>query len=372
MLPRWVFVVAVNVAAIALVLGAGELAARWMAGANGVDQDEQLPMCRSDALTIWRYRPDLHLTYRAPEFEMQIRTNAGGLRQGPIAAAAEDVTTVLFIGDSFTFGWGVAEEQRYSEVLARLMAERRPGTRLRIVNAGHWMYTFDQQLVLMKEMIERYKPAVVVQGFYWMHIRSLFNHRLVRAPDGTLRAVEDPKIVVSDRGVLKLRSDWLERPPLGSQLVSLVARAILNRDLREKAGEWVGYMRPDQPQNEALWALTGEIVAETVRTLRADGIAYLPFLVPTIIEVTGAGWPTVGWTAATPPAGVDPTLPAARLTALFAANDTTVVPLAAAMRDRAGAGLYFPRDGHWTADGHAIAAEILAPHLDRALARQGR
>jgi len=115
---------------------------------------------------VGQHEPNVSLTYRTPEFETLIRTNEIGLRQGPIAPAAEGVTTVLFIGGSFTFGWGVAEAERYSEALARLVAARHPGTRLRIVNAGHWMYTFDQQLVLMKEMIERYKPAVVVQGFY--------------------------------------------------------------------------------------------------------------------------------------------------------------------------------------------------------------
>ena len=368
----WAVVVAVNIVAIAAVLGLGELGARWIAASNATDQDELLPMCRPDALTIWRYRPDIHLAYRAPEFEMQIRTNDAGLRQGPIPPAAAGVTTVLFIGDSFTFGWGVSEGQRYSEVLARLVAEHRPGTRLRIVNAGYWMFTFDQQLVLMKEMIRLYQPDIVVQGFYWMHVRSLFNHRQIRASDGSLQAVEDPKIKVSDRGVLKFRSDWLERPPFGSQLVALVARAILNRDLNEKAGLWVDYMRPGSTQDAALWALTGEIVTETIRTLRTAGIAYLPFLVPASVEATGVGWENVGWKAVAAPTGVDPALPAARLAAMFTKNDTTIAPLAAAMRERAAAGLYFPQDGHWTAEGHAMAAEILAPHLERILAARRR
>jgi hypothetical protein len=368
----WAFVVAFNVAAIVAILGVAELGVRWMAEPAGTYQDEQLPMCRSDALTIWRYRPDISLTYRTTEFETPIRTNEIGLRQGPIAPAAEGVTTVLFIGDSFTFGWGVAEAERYSEVLARLVAERRPGTRLRIVNAGHWMYTFDQQLVLMKEMVERYKPAVVVQGFYWMHVRTLFNHRLVRAADGTLQAVEDPKIKVSDRGFLKFRSDWLERPPLDSQLAVLVARWLLNRDLRERAGDTVDFMRPGSTRDEALWNLTDQLIGETIRTLRTAGIAYVPFLIPTSVEVGGTHWTHVNWTAATPPTGVDLGLPEARLTAMFAHSDTTVVPMAAAMRHGAGAALYFPRDGHWTAAGHAVAAEILLPHVDRALTQQKR
>jgi hypothetical protein len=368
----WASVVAFNIVAIVAVLGLAEAGARWITGSDGADQDDQLPMCRPDALTIWRYQPDVRLTYRAPEFEMQIRTNDAGLRQGPVAPAAEDVVTVLFIGDSFTFGWGVAEEQRYSEVLARLVAERRPGTRLRIVNAGHWMYTFDQQLVLMKEMIERYRPAVVVQGIYWMHVRTLFNHRLVRAADGTLQSVEDAKIMVNDRGVLNFRSDWLERPPLNSQLVALVARAVLNWNLNEKAALWVDYMRPGNTQDEGLWALTDEIVSETIRTLRKANVAYLPFLVPASVEVTDANWANVGWKAPTPPAGVEPGLPAARLAAMFASNGTAVVPLAAAMRERAGADLYFPQDGHWTAAGHAAAAEILLPHIHRTLVQRKR
>jgi hypothetical protein len=369
----WAFVVAFNTVSIVAILGLGELTARWIGGSDSTYEDERLPMCRADPLTIWRYRPDLHLTYRTAEFETQIRTNEAGLREGPIAPDAEGVTTVLFIGDSFTFGWGVAEEQRYSEVLVRLLAEQQPGTRLRIVNAGHWMYTFDQQLVVMKEMIERYQPAVVVQGFYWMHVRTLFNHRLVRALDGSLKAVEDSKIKVSDRGVLKFRSDWLERPPLNSHLVALIARWLLNLDLHERVGDTVDYMRPGSIKDEALWNLTDELVGETIKTLRTAGIAYVPFLIPTSIEVGSTQWRHVNWTAATPPTGIiEPSLPAIRLAAIFTENGANIVPLAAAMRERGGERLYFPEDGHWTAEGHAVAAKVLAPHLDHALAQQRR
>jgi hypothetical protein len=364
----WAFVVAFNIAAIAAVLGVAELGARWIDGSAATSQDDQLPMCRPDPRTIWRYLPDVRLTYRAPEFEMHIRTDDAGLRQGPIAPAEEDVATVLFIGDSFTFGWGVTEEQRYSEVLGRLLATRRPGTRLRIVNAGHWMYASDQQLVLMKELVERYRPAVVVQGVYWMHIRTLFNHRLVRAADGTLQAVEDPKIKVSDRGVLKLRSDWLEHPPLGSRFVALVARALLNRDVIERASEWVDYFRPGRTPDDALWTLTDDLVGETIRTLQARGIAYVPFLIPSIVEVTGSNWTAVGWRRETPPTDIDIDLPARRMAAIFARHGVQLILPAVPMRARVTEGLYYPQDGHWTAQGHAVVAQILASHVDGALA----
>lgn len=360
---RWAAVAAFNLAAVALVLGTAEVGVRLMSGAERTDQDDQLPMCRPDPVTLWRYRPDIQLTYRAPEFEMRIRTNDEGLRGAAMPAGS--APTVLFIGDSFTFGWGVSEAERYTDVIARLLGD------VRTVNAGHWMYTFDQQLLLMRQLVERHRPMVVVQGFYWMHVRSLFNHQLERNADGSLRAVLDPKIHVDPRGVLKFRSDWLERPPLGSQLVALVARAVLNRDLRQRAADWVDYMRPDSTRDAALWAETDALIGETALMLRRAGIAYVPFLIPASVEVGGTQWSQVGWMGSAPPAGIDVTLPAARFATMLRRHGAEPVELAAALREAGGATLYFPQDGHWNAAGHAAVGALLAPAVRRALSGQG-
>ncbi len=177
------------------------------------------------------------------------------------------------------------------------MQTRPAGTRLRIVNAGHMGYAFDQQLVLMKELIARYRPRVVVQGFYWMHIRSLFNHRHHRATDGTLLSVEDPTVRIDDRGILEVRSDWDERPLAGLQVAMLPG-------LLERIPDWIDFMRP-KLQPEALWAITEQVVGETVGALRAAGVAYVPFLVSTAVEVGGSNWASVGWNDEAPPLGVD-------------------------------------------------------------------
>src|SRR6266404_6459245 len=126
---RWLFVVAFNVLVIGMILGAAELAVRLVPGSN-YNQDEQLAMCRPDALTIWRYRPNVSLSYRASEFDMQIRTNEDGLRGGAVSPS-DDTPTILVMGDSFTFGWGVSEDQRYSEVMAGLIEKMEPGTKER-------------------------------------------------------------------------------------------------------------------------------------------------------------------------------------------------------------------------------------------------
>jgi hypothetical protein len=332
-----------RVASAALVLGlvlCGAAFGPHLLSRPGYDQNDQLAMSRPDPKTIWRYRPDVNFSYTSPEFTMRVRTNDEGLRGGP-PAGPDDAPTILFIGDAFTFGWGVAEEQRFSDLIGHGL-----GRPVRIVNAGHWMYSFDQQLVLMKELIARHRPRVVVQDFYWMYIRILYGHDYARSADGGLQAVRDAKIDVDSRGVVRFRSDKMDG-----------------------AGDWLSYLRPG-PQNADLWRTTEELVDETIRTVRDSGAQYVPFLTPASIELPGGNWANVGWPGKEPPQDVDVDLPAARLASLFSRRGVEVVGLAAAMRgDGAASGLYYPQDGHWTPQANALAARILTPYVAKALER---
>jgi hypothetical protein len=232
------------------------------------------------------------------------------------------------------------------------------------------MYAFDQQLVLLKELVTRHRPAVVVQGFYWLHVRTLYNHRDVRDRDGALVAAEVPSLRVDDNGVLRFHSEWVDDPPLGSQLAALLARSLLNRDLRRQAATWVDYMRPGSNADGQLWATSDRLIGETIAYLRDAGIGYLPFLIPASVEVGGTDWSHVGWMSRDAPSGIDTGLPARRLKAMFDKRGTPPIDLASPIRSQGGPSLYFPGDGHWTEDGHAAAGAALAPAVARALGRQ--
>jgi len=59
-------------------------------------------------------RPNLDVTHVSAEFSKRIRTNALGYRRvGDGGGAAE----VLFLGDSFTFGHGVADEETFVAIV---------------------------------------------------------------------------------------------------------------------------------------------------------------------------------------------------------------------------------------------------------------
>lgn len=341
------FAVALAVATTLAVATYGLLREARTSDARNFAGDERLTIYREDPRTIWRYRPGASLVYNTAEFSMRLRLNEDGLR-GPPASLADGALTVLFVGDSFTFGWGVQEDERFADVLSHRLIQMVPRRNLRFINAGLSSFAFDQQLLILSELMHRYHPSVVVQGLYWMQIRSSFSHEERRSPEGRLQAIVDRTVTIDDGGVLRQRSD----AALG-------------------AGDWVSYLR-GSTRNEDLWRRTERLIDESAQVV-ADGKAgYMPFLIPTNVEVGGTNWAALGWTSPTPPDGVDLTQPRARLARMFGRRGIDAIDLAPQFPSApdAAAPLYYPKDGHWTPAGHATAAGILLPYVLRSIAER--
>lgn len=108
----------------------------------------------------------LHSTSGAFE-DVLVKTNSLGLR-GPeiIKEKPQDLHRVLFIGDSFTMGWGVKEEEAYPKVVESILKEKAPNIKFESVNAGftaagpsgYYLYTKLYGLDL--------NPETLVIGFY--------------------------------------------------------------------------------------------------------------------------------------------------------------------------------------------------------------
>ncbi len=83
-----------------------------------------------------------------------VSLNSLGLRD--IELAPSTGPTILFIGDSFVYGLGVAAQDLFTERLRQEL----PG--VRIVNAGVAAYGTDQEFLLLKRLWPRIEPSVVV------------------------------------------------------------------------------------------------------------------------------------------------------------------------------------------------------------------
>lgn len=86
-----------------------------------------------------------------------VRTGDDGFRDPPDALSLYKKRKVLFVGDSFTFGYGVEESFPY------LVGQFDP--RIVPINAGVSGYGMLQTITLMREAMTRYRPQTIVYTF---------------------------------------------------------------------------------------------------------------------------------------------------------------------------------------------------------------
>jgi lysophospholipase L1-like esterase len=152
--------------ALGLGFGVGEVVARAVFGAP---MAERLPLMfmRAHPTRGWAMVPAQdHFTYKH-----EVRVNALGLRGAEVGAKAPGERRVLFLGDSLTYGQGVAEEDTVPGALERELAAR-TGTRWSVVNAGHRAYDTPQELALLEEHGATIQPDVVLLGWYWNDVNE--------------------------------------------------------------------------------------------------------------------------------------------------------------------------------------------------------
>jgi hypothetical protein len=91
-----------------------------------------------------------------------VTINALGFRvTGSPAKTTDAVPVWLALGDSFTFGYGVADQEAWPALL-----ERKHGS-VRVVNAGTVSYNLFHEWDLLRERMAEVKPTLVLHGLYW-------------------------------------------------------------------------------------------------------------------------------------------------------------------------------------------------------------
>ena len=189
-----------------------------------------------------------------------LNTNSRGFR-GTREHAYEvddDVTRIVLLGDSFTFGDEVSDD----EVYARYLQDMLPGAE--IINLGVHGYGHDQMLVLLEEEGIRYSPDIVIVGFLPMDmLRNMLAFRDFAKPvyrlDGEL--VLDNVPVPTPEEVLKY--DWL-RP----RVIDLFS--VLHHFTRKKLGLY------ERDMEHKTAALLERMVEVSIEAGAAPVIVFLP------------------------------------------------------------------------------------------------
>lgn len=276
-----------------------------------------------------RLRPSFTATRVSPEFEFTIETNSLGMRDpeptGPLTGG------VVFLGDSFTLGYGVEQDEAFPALLRQRL--HAVGVRVPVLNMGIGNAGNGRWLKLLESEVPAYQPEVIVLQLLSNDFSDNLRERLYELdPKGKLVARPIPP-----PGWARAIQTAVDAVPglSHSFLVGLASQAVGGQSLSFRARPAV----PPSMQQETD-GLTYALVGAAVRRARALGARVLVLLVHVqghrrgriaeIVEPLGAS--------------------------LVDAPPKTDAPE-----------LYYEIDGHWNARGHREAAELLAPAILEAL-----
>jgi hypothetical protein len=166
---------------------------------------------------------------------------------------------ILILGDSFTFGDHVSDDETYSHYLQQMLPDAE------VINMGVHGYGHDQMLILLKEEGVKYAPDIVILGFLPLDMsRNILK----------FRDFAKPRFII-DKGELKLtgtpvprpedilQSDWI-RPRIFEILSTLYHRVKKFSGLQKKEME----------------EITAAILTDMIRVIESipatPMLAYLP------------------------------------------------------------------------------------------------
>ncbi|MCC6174689.1 MAG: SGNH/GDSL hydrolase family protein [Chloroflexi bacterium] len=323
------------------------------------------------------HRPGASGWIETPEYTSFVSINARGLRDHDIdPAKPPGGFRVLMLGDSFVEGAQVPLDATVAKRLEDSLRASLPGS-VDVVNAGNAGFGTGQELLFLQHEGVGYRPDVVVLVYFIDNDLPDNGYAVARARD--LDTSRRPFFVPDGHGGLELRPG-LEPPPdrlaglkttlRQSFTYNLFENFLLWNEARAQEQAQIGKNRPtylvDPPDEwDEAWWVTERLLVQARDTSQEAGADFLLVLAPSYFQVDERAW---RWLveADTRNRRYDQQAPNRRLAQIAARDGLRILDLLPAIRaaTAAGAHLYYPADGHWTTEGHALAAREIEGRLE--------
>jgi lysophospholipase L1-like esterase len=215
-----------------------------------------------------------------PGATVSYRTNEVGFRGPPLDQRPREAgPRVVVIGDSFTFGDGVAEGDRFTDVLAR-----RLGAAVEVVNLGVPGYASTDEVHVARRLLPKLRPEVTVLAY-------CLNDPLALAEDAYQARLGFDLINISDDVLRRNDRARLVASSSPSRLLDAVRNHVRSRRLTHHTVAWYRsmYEGPDAP-----WTRSRESVLDMARAARQNGSEFLLVILPIFVRTGGSGYPFLG------------------------------------------------------------------------------
>jgi hypothetical protein len=362
---RTAFRVAAAALTVVAVLGVCEIACRAILGDRFVGE---LPPRRAEEV-IGRHDPDIgwaltpgaHARVVAERATYDVALNSRGFRDVERGARRAGVRRIALVGDSYGFGWGVAQDETFGALLER---DARVGAE--VANLCVPGYSTDQELWTLEREGRSLAPDLVlvqfcpndVDGVETTNSHRMLKPQFVLSSAGRWNVVNRPTASIVP--VVAEPMSWGDRSLSWSAVWQVASRRtplFASTDPPPAVAKPYGFSGRDPFAADGALRHAFELLAAHCRDI---GARLVVFGVPTIGEPD------------TPPLvqdGVEYLYELNRgLARLGKDVGFATVSVDRALHDAHAAGVVVTiPDGHWNAAGHRLAAEALAPQLAKLL-----
>lgn len=179
---------AVVVLSIVVAMALGEVAVRALYKDATVMYPRYHTDYRYGPYTLRGIRPHAEFWHTSADGSWRFVTNGRGFRSTREFSYDKPAGTlrVLALGDSHTQGYEVRQEATYAAVLERYLAHR--GAKAEVLNAGVSGFSTAEALAFLENEGHKYRPDVVVLGFYANDYEDNLKAGLFALQDGELAA----------------------------------------------------------------------------------------------------------------------------------------------------------------------------------------
>ncbi|MBI3725578.1 SGNH/GDSL hydrolase family protein [bacterium] len=290
----------------------------------------------------------------------------------------EGETRVVFLGDSFLYAALLPFEETFPERCERALAAK--AGKVRAINTGAPGFGTNHERAMLEHYALPLSPDAVVLCFFVGNdvLETLTLDRWVVDADHALR---------SEKREMSLRKRLLMQSKLFQIIEATDAyQRIAHPRKFRKAGaqgtasderyldiEWTRLEQwrkgaSARPPLDEAWRLVGEHLKGIVESSRSAGAAPVVLVIPDEIQVDATLRSRVCAAYSLDENDYDLEQPQRKLKELAQALSVPVVDVLPAFREQGSqGGLYIPRDTHWNARGHELAAGLLSPVLEAAL-----
>jgi lysophospholipase L1-like esterase len=330
---------------------------------------------RADGVLGYTIRPNWETYQVADEYSVRVTTNALGMRGAAATREKEPgVYRILVVGDSFAFGHGVEDWEAFP---ARLQAElTEQGLRVEVLNAGVPGWSTDSYFVYLREHGFALDPDLVIIAVSENELIDMSWNRLTLGEDRLPRRVESTRRMIDYRGRMRyLDGGPLDVPALdfpGSEWLADHSELFHRLRLRI-ARTWIALRLESESKRRS--RLAGEPPSGPIASLSEDEIQrgllsgdafqlrYHRYLIDAIRRDTKERSIALRFLMVAAPWYPEHGRPGEHALHDDCGLDPACLDSADLFTGASAAETYFPRDGHWTAEGHARVARGLAAWL---------